>query len=782
MPKTKPRKQKTSIALLFRLKEGLLVLGSAAALFLLLSLITYHTNDPGWSYASARPAQNAAGAIGAYCADFLFSFFGLFSYLIPFLLMLALWSLYRHPAKENEKRPPLILMRIIGMVLTLSAGSSLATLLLPNFTRLMPQGSGGIIGQTLLTPLFEGLNFYGSLLILMTALGLGLTLLTEISWIKLSRTLLVTLRSCLLFVLQKSHALFQSSISALKNAFKTYRENKHCREGDIIDIPSMEPPPPPPVVPEQTHTKNIFSKKKPQDIEIVNLAKTNHNQIELEKNTKKTSHHLKIPSIDLLDDPAHTKSTVSKEMLQQTARLVEEKLTDFSISAKVVGICPGPIVTRYELQLAPGLKVSKLSGLAKDLARALSATSVRIVDVIPGKSVVGLEIPNKTRDIVYLKEVLKTKSFMKSRSPLVVALGKDVAGTEELTDLSKMPHMLVAGTTGSGKSVGVNAMVISMLLKATPDDLRIIMIDPKMLELSVYEGIPHLLTPVVTDMKEAANALRWCVKEMDRRYKLMASIGVRNILGLNEKIKAAARSGKPIKDPLFEASTDDQDQIPNLTTLPYVVVVIDEFADMMMVVGKKVEELIARIAQKARAAGIHLILATQRPSVDVITGLIKANIPSRISFQVSSKIDSRTILDQMGAEQLLGHGDMLFLPPGTSIPNRIHGAFVSDNEVHAVVNAWKAQAEPDYIASILEEDNSDNSLDDADKDVLFDEAVQVVIDTKRASISGIQRRLKIGYNRAARLVEQMEEAGIVGQMQSNGMRDILVNTSGGSNG
>ncbi len=490
----------------------------------------------------------------------------------------------------------------------------------------------------------------------------------------------------------------------------------------------------------------------------------------------------KIPSIELLDDPEEKSIQVSEQALAHMACLLEEKLVDFGITAKVVGVCPGPVVTRYELQLAPGMKVSKLSNLNKDLARSLSAISVRIVEVIPGKPYVGIEIPNEKRQIVRLKEVLKSKAFTQPKMPLLMALGKDISGEAEVVNLEKMPHLLVAGTTGSGKSVGLNAMLLSMLFKATPDELRLIMIDPKMLELSIYEGIPHLLTPVVTDMKEAANALRWCVKEMDRRYRLMASLAVRNLAGYNQKVTDAIKAKSPIQDPIVKQLNPNMTDIPTLEPMPCIVVLVDEFADMMMVVGKKVEELIARLAQKARAAGIHLILATQRPSVDVITGLIKANIPTRMAFQVSSKIDSRTILDQQGAEQLLGHGDMLYLPPGAGVPTRVHGAFVADHEVHKVVQAWKELGEPEYIDSILQTSSSDDpalgeSEDDEDyeQDELYDEAVNLVIESGRASISMVQRRLKIGYNRSARLLEAMEAAGIVSEVMPNGMRELLVN-------
>lgn len=493
----------------------------------------------------------------------------------------------------------------------------------------------------------------------------------------------------------------------------------------------------------------------------------------------------RLPPITLLDPPEKVKEQgYSKEVLEHLSRLLEEKLGDFGVSIEVVEVNPGPVITRFEIQPAPGVKVSRITNLAKDLARSLAVLSVRVVEVIPGKSVVGIEIPNEKRQIVRFSEVLSTKEFDDSQSPLTLALGNDIAGDPIVVDLAKMPHLLVAGTTGSGKSVGVNAMLLSMLYKSTPEEVRLIMIDPKMLELSIYDGIPHLLTPVVTDMKEAANSLRWCVAEMERRYRLMAALGVRNLAGYNRKVKDGIEAGEPLKDPLWkpdENLLNGEEDRPELTTLPCVVVVVDEFADMMMIVGKKVEELIARIAQKARAAGIHLILATQRPSVDVITGLIKANVPTRIAFQVSSRIDSRTILDQGGAEQLLGHGDMLYMPPGTGMPIRVHGAFVSDDEVHRTVDDWKQRGEPDYIEEILTGGDtseaipglSGESSGDSEQDALFDEAVAFVTETRRASISSVQRKLKIGYNRAANLVEAMEAAGVVSEAGHNGAREVL---------
>ncbi|MGB0936030.1 MAG: DNA translocase FtsK [Colwellia sp.] len=490
-----------------------------------------------------------------------------------------------------------------------------------------------------------------------------------------------------------------------------------------------------------------------------------------------------MPSIDLLDRADKAKNPINHEELEQVSRLVEAKLLDFGVQVKVVAVYPGPVITRFELDLAPGVKVNKIVNLAKDLARALSAISVRVVEVIPGKSVIGIEIPNKHREIVRLSEVISCEAFEESSSPLAMVLGSDIAGDPVVVDLGKMPHLLVAGTTGSGKSVGVNTMIVSLLYKSTPEDVRMIMIDPKMLELSVYEGIPHLLSEVVTDMKDAANALRWCVGEMERRYKVMSALGVRNLKGYNKKILEAIEAGNPLIDPLWQP-TDGLDQTPPLLEkLPSIVVIVDEFADMMMIVGKKVEELIARIAQKARAAGIHLILATQRPSVDVITGLIKANIPTRMAFQVSSGLNSRTILDQQGAEQLLGMGDMLYLPPGTGVPTRVHGAFIDDHEVHAVVDDWKSRGEPDYIEEILSGGNEQDILlpgeqpegaeGEEELDTLYDEAIDFVTTTRRVSISSVQRKFRIGYNRAARIVEQMEHQGVVSTPGTNGAREVL---------
>ncbi|ENN0146725.1 DNA translocase FtsK, partial [Salmonella enterica subsp. enterica serovar Typhimurium] len=484
-----------------------------------------------------------------------------------------------------------------------------------------------------------------------------------------------------------------------------------------------------------------------------------------------------LPSLDLLTPPPSEVEPVDTFALEQMARLVEARLADFRIKADVVNYSPGPVITRFELNLAPGVKAARISNLSRDLARSLSTVAVRVVEVIPGKPYVGLELPNKKRQTVYLREVLDNAKFRENPSPLTVVLGKDIAGDPVVADLAKMPHLLVAGTTGSGKSVGVNAMILSMLYKAQPEDVRFIMIDPKMLELSVYEGIPHLLTEVVTDMKDAANALRWSVNEMERRYKLMSALGVRNLAGYNEKIAEAARMGRPIPDPYWKPGDSMDVQHPVLEKLPYIVVLVDEFADLMMTVGKKVEELIARLAQKARAAGIHLVLATQRPSVDVITGLIKANIPTRIAFTVSSKIDSRTILDQGGAESLLGMGDMLYSGPNSTMPVRVHGAFVRDQEVHAVVQDWKARGRPQYVDGITSDSESEGGgggFDGGEElDALFDQAVNFVTQKRKASISGVQRQFRIGYNRAARIIEQMEAQGIVSAQGHNGNREVL---------
>ena len=739
------------------LRESTLWVTGAIGLILFLALSTYDIDDPGVSYVgNESQVQNAIGKFGALLADFLFNLFGASSYLLVIIVLYFGWSIYRESKyPENPNRGDLF-MRTSGFILLLITSCALSTL---HFSgEFYRETAGGILGQVIGNYLESSMKLLGATTLLFFVWLASISLFLNVSWIKIideiGKYSLVFWEFCL------------SKIDEIKDKFEEKRKKAERKE--IFDA-----------------EKKRIAKKAPPKIEPITpkLEKSNRAEKERQVPMFEPPTDGELPNLALLDDPPLREQAYSNESLEAMSRLVELKLKDFGIEVEVVSVSPGPIITRFELDPAPGVKVSKISTLSKDLARSLSVVSVRIVEVIPGKSFIGLEIPNESRELVTLGEILKSKVYDEMSSPLTLALGKDIGGNSVVADLSKMPHLLIAGTTGSGKSVAINAMILSLLYKATSEHVRLIMVDPKMLELSVYEGIPHLLTPVVTDMKEAANALRWCVAEMDRRYKLMAALGVRNIGGFNKKVKDAIADGNPIPDPLFKLPEllDDDEPVdhPTLNTLPYIVVIIDELADMMMIVGKKTEELVSRLAQKARASGIHMILATQRPSVDVITGLIKANIPSRIAFQVSAKVDSRTILDQMGAETLLGHGDMLYLPPGTSLPNRVHGAFVADNEVHSVVSNLKKAGSPQYIDEIVQTTDSNimgsgDDEADAEKDVLYDQAVQIVIDTKKASISGIQRRLKIGYNRAARMVESMESAGLVGPLESNGTREILI--------
>ena len=739
------------------LRESTLWVTGAIGLILLLALSTYDINDPGVSYVgNDSQVQNAIGKFGALLADFLFNLFGASSYLLVIIVLYFGWSVYRESRHQETHNRGDLFMRTSGFILLLITSCALSTL---HFSgEFYRESAGGILGQVIGNYLESSMKLLGATTLLFFVWLASISLFLNVSWIKIIDEIgkygLVLWEFCL------------GKIDEIKDKFEEKRKKAERKE--IFDA-----------------EKKRIAKKTPPKIEPITpkLEKSNRAEKERQVPMFEPPTDGELPNLALLDDPPLREQAYSNESLEAMSRLVELKLKDFGIEVEVVSVSPGPIITRFELDPAPGVKVSKISTLSKDLARSLSVVSVRIVEVIPGKSFVGLEIPNESRELVTLGEILKSKVYDEMSSPLTLALGKDIGGNSVVADLSKMPHLLIAGTTGSGKSVAINAMILSLLYKATSEHVRLIMVDPKMLELSVYEGIPHLLTPVVTDMKEAANALRWCVAEMDRRYKLMAALGVRNIGGFNKKVKDAIADGSPIPDPLFKLPEllDDDESVehPTLNTLPYIVVIIDELADMMMIVGKKTEELVSRLAQKARASGIHMILATQRPSVDVITGLIKANIPSRIAFQVSAKVDSRTILDQMGAETLLGHGDMLYLPPGTSLPNRVHGAFVADNEVHSVVSNLKKAGSPQYIDEIVQTTdlNIMGSGDDeanAEKDVLYDQAVQIVIDTKKASISGIQRRLKIGYNRAARMVESMESAGLVGPLESNGTREILI--------
>lgn len=758
---------KLSAPLARSLREGTFWLLAALALILLLALLSYYPHDPGFAdTGEGGPVHNWIGPIGAWVASFFLFMFGRPAYLFPLMLAYGGWLVHKDAVHPEAHARTDALLRAAGFILTLLASCGLATLHWDS--ALLPNSAGGGLGNLVGVHSARGLSPIGATLLLLGAWFAGVALFLAVSWFDV----MDRLGAWVLAAIDWGRARLEQ-----KREIASGRERKQARQ-EIV----------------REEQKKVASRPPPK-IEAALPAVEKSERVERERQVPlfEAAASSELPALSLLDEPRPREPSYSDEALEAMSRLVELKLKDFGVDAEVVAVQPGPVITRFELRPAPGVKVSQISNLAKDLARALSAVSVRVVEVIPGKSVVGLEIPNEKRELVTLGEIIKSKPYDEMASPLALALGKDIGGIPMVADLARMPHLLIAGTTGSGKSVGINAMVLSLVYKATPEHVRMIMIDPKMLELSVYEGIPHLLAPVVTDMKQAANALRWCVAEMERRYQLMSALGVRNIGGFNRKVKEAAEAGKPIKDPIRLAKIAqgvpgvDAADVPDLTTLPFIVLIIDELADLMMIVGKKVEELIARLAQKARAAGIHLILATQRPSVDVITGLIKANIPTRIAFQVSAKVDSRTILDQIGAESLLGHGDMLYLPPGTSIPTRVHGAFVSDQEVHRVVAGLKSASPPVYIDEILEgprgaipglasedeDEGGEAGLGDAESDPLYDEAVRIVTETRKASISGVQRRLKIGYNRAARLVEAMELAGLVGPLQPNGAREIL---------
>ena len=744
-----------------RLREAGMLLSFAVASYVLVALISYDAQDASWSHSgTSNQIFNFGGVAGAWIADLLFYLFGFFSLLLPIMMFYNGIILVRTRNLTPEDRSQMLVIRWSGFILTLISGCALSGLHFGVDPTIMPLDAGGILGQITGNYFSHGLGFLGATVLHIALFLAGLTLFTGISWLALIDNI------------GKYTLIFFEKLT------DRYYLTKDNMEGKKVRIDRQE-----------TFNVEIGKQEKRRPVKIEPVVQHLEQSVRVEKEKQIPLFHTSntsvsgIPSLSLLDDPKPQKAGYSAAALEAMSHQLEIKLKDFGIEVQVESVHPGPVITRFEILPAPGVKVSQISNLAKDLARSLSVMGVRVVEVIPGKSVMGLEIPNENRELVVLSEILRSKTFDESASPLTLALGKDISGKAVVADLAKMPHLLVAGTTGSGKSVGINAMLLSMLYKATPQEVRMILIDPKMLELNAYEGIPHLIAPVVTDMKEAANALRWCVAEMERRYKLMASLGVRNITGYNRKVSDAIEAGTPIKDPLFDKSRLllFPDLVPNdLETLPYIVVVVDEFADMMMVVGKKVEELIARLAQKARACGIHLLLATQRPSVDVITGLIKSNIPTRIAFQVSSKIDSRTILDQMGAESLLGHGDMLFLPPGTSMPERIHGAFVDDHEVHAVINEIRKSGSPNYIENVLEESpttllpgEASTGSSGEDLDALYDEAVSIVTETRKASISYVQRRLKIGYNRAARMIEEMENSGVVSQVQSNGSREVL---------
>jgi len=765
------------------LTEGTMIVFLALSIYLLIALLTYDANDPGWSYVGpASQVNNMVGRSGAWFADVLLLVFGYPAYLFPILTGYRSWKVFRlnwaqdhgqgkaknvsDTPSQNQWSWAMFSLHLSGFIMTMLAATTLATLYFTESQPNLPASAGGAMGLEMSKMLMPAFNITGSTLVLLAMFFTGLTIFTGLSWLKLmDQTGYYTIK------------ISTWSYEALSGLYDKLKDRAEARKIKAT-VKNRE-------------DKFIKGQKKAQLKIAPKISKPAKASPQSERVYKEKQQKLfdmpvsgELPELALLDQNSEAGSGgYSEAALESLSRLLELKLLDFGIEAEVMAVQPGPVVTRFEIQPAPGIKASKITGLAQDLARSMAVISVRVVEVIAGKTVIGIEIPNEKREIICLSDVLSAPGYDNSRSTLTLALGKDIAGEPVMADLEKMPHLLIAGTTGSGKSVGVNAMLISMLYKATPKELRLIMIDPKMLELSVYDDIPHLLTPVVTDMKEAANALRWCVGEMERRYRLMAALGVRNVTGYNRKVAEAEKTGKPLTDPLWSGMNAEglPEEAPLLVHLPFVVVVIDEFADMMMIVGKKVEELIARIAQKARAAGIHLLLATQRPSVDVITGLIKANIPSRIAFQVSSRIDSRTILDQGGAEQLLGHGDMLYLPPGSGMPVRIHGAFVSDDEVHRVCNDWRRRGKPDYLEVILDgtadiaglPSEGGGGSDDPEQDALYDEAVQYVTESRRASISAVQRKLRIGYNRSARMIEAMELAGIVTEMQSNGSREVL---------
>ncbi len=743
------------------LRESALFVLGALALILLVALASFDAADPSFSTTGEPgPVSNWIGPVGANIAGFLMWLFGRPAFLFPVMLGLTGWMLFRGETPAAQSRASMA-FRIGGFVLTLITSCGLATL---HFSSVgYPSSAGGVLGELVGSGSLRGLNLLGATLLLLALWLAAVSLFAGLSWINV----MDRLGHWVLKSVEWAQARWQEAQDK-----KVGRESKEAR---------ME------VVREE---QKRVAKRAPPKIETAAPKVEKSDRLEKERQVPMFENvaATDLPPLSLLDDAPVHQASYSSDALEAMSRLVELKLRDFGVEVEVVAVHPGPVITRFELQPASGVKVNQISNLAKDLARSLSTISVRIVEVIPGKSTVGLEIPNEKRELVTLGEIIKSKAYDDMASPLALVLGKDISGAPMVADLGRMPHLLVGGTTGSGKSTAVNAMVLSLLYKATAEHVRLIMIDPKMLELSVYEGIPHLLSPVVTDMKQAANALRWCVAEMERRYQLMSALGVRNLAGFNRKVKDAQEAKQPIRDPIQMKRLPPDgtpEMVPFLEPMPFIVVIVDELADMMMIVGKKVEELITRLAQKARASGIHLILATQRPSVDVITGLIKANIPTRIAFQVSAKVDSRTILDQMGAEQLLGHGDMLFLQPGTSVPVRVHGAFVSDAEVHRVVGALKSASGPTYIDEILSgptgvipglpgEEGDGEEGGDPEQDALYDEAVKIVVESRKPSISYVQRRLKIGYNRAARMLESMENAGLVSPLQSNGSREVLV--------
>jgi len=798
-------------------------------MFIMMALFSFDPADPGWSQTGYQtPIRNLGGAVGAYLSDLLLNLFGLISYSLPFVIAITGWLLFQKYHKLVQLDYLTLGLKFIGFIMFYIGITSIASM---NFDDVFYFSAGGILGDVLSNSLLPYLSFVGSTLLFLTFCGAGFVLLTGFSLLKFiddvgeyTIKFLQYLMMLPALLRDKFGTSVQLESSAINidipdhqnlihdnNAKETRTSQKlsqpldieqndvqqafsaiHSEEEQAAFSPSKDDIPfqlddeiehfvaidelmgEPLAINVQEHVSSDEITAAFEQVEpiVVDEPAKAHPIIDYQG----------LPSLELLDRPNRTENPIDPKELEQVSRLVEEKLLEFGVKAEVVGVYPGPVITRFELNLAPGVKASKVTGLSQDIARSLSAKSVRVVEVIEGKSVIGIELPNKFRETVFFTDVISDPKFAESSSHLAMAIGSDISGKPVIADLAKMPHLLVAGTTGSGKSVAVNTMIVSILYKSTPENVRMIMIDPKQVELSVYNGIPHLLSEVVTDMKEAANALRWCVGEMERRYKLMSALGVRNLKGFNDKVLKAIEAGEPLIDPLWQPSDAFTQTPPLLEKLPAIVILVDEFADMMMVAGKKVEELIARIAQKARAAGMHLILATQRPSADVITGLIKANIPTRMALRVQSRMESRIILDQQGAEQLLGMGDMFYLPPGEAVSVRVHGAFVNDDEVHAVVKDWKSRGEPDYVDEILSGDTENEILlpgelaegeDGAELDTLYDEALEFVTVSRRVSISSIQRKFRIGYNRAARIVEQMEMQGVVSTPGNNGAREVL---------
>ena len=739
------------------LQESRWLVVGAVALFLSMALWGFNKEDPGWSHAIVtQTLHNPSGRAGAWIADLMLYIFGFSAWWWIVLLVMSVWWGFRKLNDDEviDRRP--LYIALGGFLCLLVASSGLEALRFYSLKVELPLSPGGVVGIELSRVMSQQLGYTGSTLLLLAVMAAGWSIFSGMSWLWAFERLGDGLETFVGFFYGRVDAWRDRQIGrevAQQREVVVEEEKRRVELHDPIVIETIVP-------------------------EVV-VSKKAEARAEREKQVALFPEAIlggKLPPLHLLDPAPPVTETVSAETLEYTSRLIERKLADFGVQVKVLAAMPGPVITRYEIEPAVGVKGAQIVNLARDLARALALVSIRVVETVPGKACMALELPNPKRQMVKLSEIISSKPYNDMSSPLTVCLGKDIGGLPVVADLAKTPHLLVAGTTGSGKSVGVNAMILSMLYKSDPEQVRLIMVDPKMLELSIYEGIPHLLAPVVTDMKQAANALHWCVTEMEKRYKLMSAMGVRNIAGLNTKIRDAEKRGEHIPNPL---SLTPEAPEP-LKTMPFIVVIIDELADLMMVVGKKVEEQIARLAQKARASGIHLVLATQRPSVDVITGLIKANIPTRLSFQVSSKIDSRTILDQMGAEALLGQGDMLYLAPGTGYPTRVHGAFVSDDEVHRVVEYLKAMGAPEYVEDILngsaggdEEGGEGEGNSDAESDPLYDQAVEIVLKNKRASISLVQRHLRIGYNRSARLIEAMEKAGLVTSMDGRGGREVI---------